>query len=343
MNVSKLLRFLLSQIAMPGIVEAGAGGAADDATQSGAGDDDGEFNDDEDGEDTAGGADGSDTAAGAESEGGETDEGTDTAAGAAGGDGEGDELVVQIGDDTAPAAEGEDPDRAPQWLRDLRKSDREKTRVIREQQREIDKLKGTTAAPAAVVVGEKPVLEEFADAEQIAKHEAALEAWHERKRKADEQAAEKKRADDAAAAAWAAKVDGYKKAAAGLKVKDFEDAEATTLESLNVVQQGIVLQGAKRPELVVYALGKNPKKAKELGEIADPVKFAFAVANLERDLKVTTRKQAPAPERIARGGGAAGTTAIDNQLEKLRAEAAKTGDMTKLIAYKNQQRQKQRA
>ena len=47
----------------------------------------------------------------------------------------------------------------------------------------------------------------------------------------------------------------------------------------------------------MYALGKNPKKAKELGEITDPVKFAFAVAKLETQLTVTSRKQVPPPEK----------------------------------------------
>jgi hypothetical protein len=56
-----------------------------------------------------------------------------------------------------------------------------------------------------------------------------------------------------------------------------------------------MLQGADNPALVVYALGKNPKKAKELSEIKDPVKFAFAVAKLEKELKVTNRRAAPHP------------------------------------------------
>jgi hypothetical protein len=333
MNVFKLLRFLLLHVLHLGIVEAGAGGAADDDTQTGAGDDTAGGADDGGGEDTAGGAEGEDTVegAGAESEGGETDAANDAGAAA-------DELVVTIGDDTAPAAESEEEARAPEWVRQLRKSDREKTRRLRELEAENARLKGAQSAPAPVVVGEKPTLA-ACDFDQD-KFEAELTAWHERKRRADEQAAEKKKAEDAAAAAWAAKVEGYKKAASTLNVKDFEDAEATTIETLNTVQQGIILQGAKRPELVVYALGKNPKKAKELGEISDPVKFAFAVANLERDLKVTTRKQAPAPERTVRST-VAGAAVVDNELAKLRAEAERTGDYSKVYAHRQRLRERE--
>ena len=100
-----------------------------------------------------------------------------------------------------------------------------------------------------------------------------------------------------------------------------------------------MLQGADNPALVIYALGKNPKKAKELAAITDPVKFAFAVAKLESQLKVTNRKAPPPPEKTMRGTGP-GSGAVDSTLERLREEAARTGDMTKVIRYKAEQRRK---
>jgi hypothetical protein len=108
-------------------------------------------------------------------------------------------------------------------------------------------------------------------------------------------------------------------------------------EVFSITQQGVLLQGADNPALVVYALGKNPAKAKELASITDPVKFAFAVAKLEKDLKVTNRRQAPAPERIVTGTGRS-SGAVDSTLERLREDAARTGNMTKVIAYKAQKR-----
>jgi hypothetical protein len=84
-------------------------------------------------------------------------------------------------------------------------------------------------------------------------------------------------------------------------------------------------------------MGKSPAKAKELAAITDPVKFTFAIAKLEAQLKVTPRKAPPAPEKQIRSiGGVPMSGAVDSTLERLRDEAAKTGDMTKVIAYKRQ-------
>ena len=97
------------------------------------------------------------------------------------------------------------------------------------------------------------------------------------------------------------------------------------------------------PVLVVYALGKNPKKAKELASITDPGKFAFAVAKMEAQLKVNPAKRPPAPERAITGSSAPISGTVGSTLERLRAEAEKTGDMTKVIRYRNQLREKQAA
>ena len=104
-------------------------------------------------------------------------------------------------------------------------------------------------------------------------------------------------------------------------------------DTFNVTQQGVILQGAKRPELLIYALGKNPAKAKELAAIKDPVKFAFAAAELETKLKVADRKVTTEPERVVTGSARISGT-VDSTLERLRAEAEKTGDMSKVLAYK---------
>jgi hypothetical protein len=87
----------------------------------------------------------------------------------------------------------------------------------------------------------------------------------------------------------------------------------------------------------VYALGKNPKKLKELASITDPVKFAFAIAKLETQLKVSNKKPAPPPEKVV-GGTAPIRGAVDSTLERLRADAERTGDYSKVFAYRKQKR-----
>ena len=245
-------------------------------------------------------------------------------------DGESDEVVVSIGEEAPPP---EEPAHAPEWVRELRKSDREKSRRIRELEAKLQTTAQTETKP--VTLGAKPKLEDHDyDAD---KFEQALATWFERKRQADEANAKQEAEVMNQQKAWQAKLDGYGKAKAELRVKDFEDAEEVAQQVFSITQQGVLLQGADNPALVVYALGKNPAKAKELAEIKDPVKFAFAVAKLEKDLKVTNRRQAPAPERIVTGTGRS-SGAVDSTLERLREDAARTGNMTKVIQYKAQKR-----
>ena len=246
------------------------------------------------------------------------------------GEGDSDEVIVSIGEEAPPP---EEQTHAPEWVRELRKTNRELQRQNRELQGKLQSTAQTETKP--VVLGKKPTLEEHDyDAD---KFEAALADWFERKRQADEATAKQEAEVMNQQKAWQAKLDGYGKAKAELRVKDFEDAEAVAQELFNITQQGVVLQGADNPALVIYALGKNPKKAKELSDIKDPVKFAFAVAKLEKELKVTNRRAAPPPERIVSGTGRV-SGAVDSTLERLRAEAEKTGNMTKVIQYKAQKR-----
>jgi hypothetical protein len=239
------------------------------------------------------------------------------------------EVIVSIGEE-APPPEEHTP--APEWVRELRKTNRELQRQNRELQSKLQ-VQPTEINP--VVIGVKPKLEDHDyDAD---KYEEALTAWFERKRQADEVNAKQQSEVMNQQKAWQAKLDGYGKAKAELRVRDYEDAEAVAQEVFSITQQGVILQGAENAALVVYALGKNPKKAKELSDIKDPVKFAFAVAKLEKELKVTNRRAAPAPERIVSGTGRS-SGAVDSTLERLREEAARTGNMTKVIQYRAQKR-----
>jgi hypothetical protein len=239
------------------------------------------------------------------------------------------EVVVSIGEE-APPPEEHTP--APEWVKELRKTNRELQRQNRELQSKLQ-VQPTEIKPVAI--GVKPKLEDHDyDADR---YEEALTSWFERKRQAEEVNAKQEAEVMNQQKAWQAKLDGYGKAKAELRVRDYEDAEAIAQEVFSITQQGVILQGAENPALVVYALGKNAKKAKELAEITDPVKFAFAVAKLEKELKVTNRRAAPAPERIVSGTGRS-SGAVDSTLERLREEAARTGNMTKVIQYKSQKR-----
>jgi hypothetical protein len=243
-----------------------------------------------------------------------------------------DDLIVSIGEEQTEEKEKVNPP-APKWVKDLRKSHRELQRENRELKAKL--TTGEKVSEKAEPLAKKPTLEELVwDTE---KYEEALSDWFEKKLAFDAETQKAKHAEKEQENAWNDRLEGYRKAKGALKVRDFEEAEALVEERLSAEQQGIILHGSEKPELLVYALGKNPKKAKELAAITDPLKFAFAVAKLEKDLKVTTRKPSTPPEKPVSGTGKV-SGSVDSALERLRAEADKTGDYSKVIAYKNQKR-----
>jgi hypothetical protein len=245
-------------------------------------------------------------------------------------EGDEDEVVISIGEESPPQ---EEEVRAPAWVRELRKSNREKERKIRELEA---KLNTTATETKPVALSAKPTLESCDyDSDE---YEQKLAEWYEQKREYDAAEASVAAQRDAEAKAWQDKLDSYAKAKASLKVRDYDEAEATALDTFDVTQQGIVLQGSDNPALLIYAIGRNAKRAKELASINDPVKFAFAVAKLETQLKVTNRKAATAPERTINSGGGRLSGAIDSTLERLRAEALKTGDLSKVMDYKRRKK-----
>ena len=247
-------------------------------------------------------------------------------------------VVVQIGD-AEPDEDDEDievPDDAPKWAKRVRETAEERRKEIRELKKRLaaaeDKAKPTEAEPS---LGTKPKLADF-DFDEDA-HEEALDQWYADKRKHDEVENQRKKAQEAAEAAWNAKVAKYQEGKKALRVDDFEDAEEVVTSLFDQTQQGIMLQGAKDATLLAYAIGKDPKRAKELAALKDPIQFAFAVAKLEEQIKVSTRKPATKPEGTI-ASTARGTASTDNVLDKLREEALRTGDMSKVAAYKRANR-----
>lgn len=246
-----------------------------------------------------------------------------------------DEVVVLIEGESPPQEEEEAVEEAPKWVKELRKTHKEVVRKNRELEEKLKTLE-KPKAEEPVVLGAKPTLRDYDYDDE--KFEAALEAWHDRKLKASAQEAEKQKQQKATQDAWAAKVEAYNKARTALKVRDYDEVAANAGEVLNATQQGIIVAGSENPALVVYAIGKNPKKAAELSKIQDPVQFAFAIAKLEGQLKVSNKRSAPPPEKVVSAGTGRSSGSVDSTLERLRAEAEKSGDYSKVIAYKKSKR-----
>lgn len=243
------------------------------------------------------------------------------------------EVVVTIGDqplsEPEPAQQG-----APEWVKEQRKRNRYLERRVKELERAVEGQSGraeTNPAP-----GPKPTLE-AADYD-TERFEREMAAWYDRKRAHEAAQAQREAAERAQQEQWEAVLRAYDEKRKALKVRDFEDAEAVIVDTLSVEQQGLILAYSEAPELVIYALGKNPKRAAELAAITDPLKFGREIWKVESQVKVQTRKPATQPERVVRGSAPLG--ASDATLERLRSEAERTGDYSKVFAYRKAQKQK---
>lgn len=225
----------------------------------------------------------------------------------------------------------EDADaKASGWVKEVRQRNRQLNKELREARDQLARLQPQPQDE----VGKEPELEDF-DYDP-AKFKQAIREWLEKKAKADARKAEQDKAEQDAQSAWNAKVEAYNTAKASLGADDFDEAEEVVQSALNPTQIGIILSGADAPAEFILGLGTNHAKLKELASITDPVQFTFAVAALQAKVtKVATTKKPPAPERRVSGNaGVSGT--VDSTLDRLRAEAEKTGDYTKVTAYRRQ-------
>ena len=248
-------------------------------------------------------------------------------------DTEEEELIVTIGEE-APPQQDEDT-KAPEWLRNVRKQNREQAKKIRVLEQQLAQAQPREQTPQ---LGPKPTLESCDyDADLF---ERKLDAWKERKIVSDRQQAEARDAEAKRQEYFNSKFEAYstRKAEVIGKIKDFADVEETVLDALNDTQRGVVLAHAKDPALLLYAIGKDEKRLQELAKLSDPVEFIFAVARMETQMRTQSRKPASAPE--TRITGSAPSPGSETQLNKLREAAEKTGDYTKVIAYKNQLKSK---
>lgn len=255
---------------------------------------------------------------------------------------EGELSLVIDGEKTEEEPEADDDGKpAPTWVKDLRKANREDKKRIRELEDLVRKQQ--PAAPSAPVLGKKPAMEDDDIDWDAEKFEEALTAWHERKRQIDQHAADQQKNEQQQTEAWQGKQAAYAAGKTALKFKNVDEAEELASSLLDVTQQGIILQGSSNSALLIYAIGSNPKKAAELAAIKDPVSFAWAAAQLETKLKTESKKpnKPPAPEKEIRGQGRV-TATTDSTLDKLREEAQRTGNTDKLMAYKREQKRRQK-
>lgn len=232
--------------------------------------------------------------------------------------GDGEEAAIPTFEDEEEAAE-EVVDLAT--FRKVRKELREKARRLRELE--------ASAAPAKRELGPKPKFEDFDYDEQA--HEAALDRWYEEKAQIEREEAERRAAQSEQEREGNAILSSYQQRAKALPVSDYDEAVESVIEALGDQRTSLIIAGIEEPEKLIYALYKSPSKMKALSAVTNPVRFAVAIADARRELKMAPRKKAPAPDTAVRSDASA---TGDKTLSRLEAEASKTGDRSKLIAYR---------
>lgn len=241
---------------------------------------------------------------------------------------DGDDTVNADIDTESETGEEEDKKKAPEWVREVRAANRTLTRRVKELEAQLAPAPAEVAAPK---LGAKPKLADLDYDDE--KYELALDKWHEDKKAVDKYQEESTRKKEAEQGDWNKTLSTYNAARASriAESTDFEDAEDVVVSTLSIEQQGIILHAADNAVEIVAALGKNPEQVAKLAKITDPIKFSFAVARWSREIM---KKNTIPPEKTVVTSGRVPIRSSEAQLEKLRAEAEKTGDYTKVRAYK---------
>lgn len=242
---------------------------------------------------------------------------------------EDDGILFDFGTDDEPEPETPVIKQVRNAYKQAAKGKKEAERRIAELERKLEEL---TQPQPAETLGKEPDLEDF-DYDQD-KFKAALLDWNAQKQKVETEKARQREEQEALNRSYQEKVEAYETMKTKVKNEDFDIVEGVVLEKLNPNQKGMIVALSDNPARDVYYLGKHPEELKRLSEIQDPAKFIYELARLHSTGKTTMAKaKPPAPEKRVTGTAPRGKGA-EATLEKLREEAARTGDRTKVIQYR---------
>lgn len=245
-----------------------------------------------------------------------------------------DEEVITLGDSQPPTEDAEHKE-APEWVKELRRKSREDAKRLKELERQLQEATKAKEQPK-IELPKKPKLSDPDIDYDDELFERRLDEWKEAERQYKAEQAKIQSAQKAEQDAWQEKLKGYAEAKKTLRVSNADEAESVVVSTLSEQQQAILLDAADSPDQaarIVYALGMNDERLKKLSEIKSPVKFAVAVADLRKELKVTTRKPEVQPEKKVVGGGKS-PVGIAANLDELRKRAGESGDYSDYIAAK---------
>ena len=212
----------------------------------------------------------------------------------------------------------------------------EGVRNLREHARKLEReLKEYRSAQQQDEVGEKPTLEscdydEDAFAEQ-------LTAYHERQRAVTERQRQQQAIAEKQQQKWGEQQSQFEQAFTGLKFAGKDAARAKVEAALLAEAVPMLVKAAKGNAAgLMVALGSSPDKLNNLKQLIDDgdwAEFIAEAAVMAKEVRVERRKPTTTPEQV-HGGRSGGGSSGDAKLERLEAEARKSGDRSKVVAYK---------
>lgn len=213
---------------------------------------------------------------------------------------------------------------APEWVKKVREENRELKRQLK--QRESQQFEQQ-------VLREKPTLDDH-DYDSDA-FEQDYAQWLTEKQQVDAQVHAERQKYQQYHERYKADVDAIK-----AKAPDYDEVELSVVDVLSEQKQGLLQMLVDNPAKVVYALGKNsPAQLERLSKL-DDIQFAKQIVLMEMQMSSKTKSRnqnKPKPKTHELEGAAGGA---DTRLAKLEAEADRTGDRSKVAAYKKQMKSK---
>lgn len=223
-----------------------------------------------------------------------------------------DEYSLRVGDEEISLT-GEDDDHvdgqpAPQWVKDLRKNNREKDKELRELRRQLEQVQSRPAEQQPQqqtdVIPPKPTLESCDYDEEA--FETALTDWHEKKGRAEQSKQQQERQQQEYQQRFQQRMEAHKQRAAKLPVKDYQEMEEIVRAEVPDLHKEILIHCADEgSELIAYGLGKSQQLRQRVAAETDPIRAAFLLGQISKQVSLAPKpKKAIKPEPEVRGGGA---------------------------------------
>ncbi|USR61621.1 phage capsid protein [Lelliottia amnigena] len=221
------------------------------------------------------------------------------------------EYSLRVGDEEISLTEEDDDNvdgqPAPQWVKDLRKNNREKEKELRELRRELEQVKSKPVEvqqPQSDTIPPKPTLESCEYDEEA--FEKALTDWHEKKGRAEQSKQQQQRQQQEYQQRFQQRVEAHKQRAAKLPVKDYQEMEEIVRAEVPDLHKEILIHCADEgSELIAYGLGKSQQLRQRVAAETDPIRAAFLLGQISKQVSLAPKpKKAIKPEPEVRGGGA---------------------------------------